>query len=198
MANCVLSTRSAVVRSEAAPDADRSHSRVSVAGVRATILHQPLLKKILLRRANHRHIYIIAAILEPARETAAGFLNRTAAAFGTHHLPCQRIAARRVCKRAAVRALDMGPDLLGSRSTVSGSCRRNFAGTRERAGTRRGLGPRSQAASVTEIGFAPEMTVSIRPCRIFHSHQERSRMTACLISRALVGLVTIAVWEGFS
>jgi hypothetical protein len=32
-----------------------------------------------------------------------------------------------------------------------------FAGTRERVGTRRGRGPRSHAASLMEIGFAPEM-----------------------------------------
>ena len=63
----------------------------------------------LTRRANHRHIVIIARI-KPRRETGRGlfashfessFLNRTAAAFGTQHLPmsapCRktRLQARR-------------------------------------------------------------------------------------------------------
>jgi hypothetical protein len=49
-----------------------------------------------------------------------------------------------------------------------------------------------------EIGFAPEMTVRIRSCRIFDFDQARPGMTAYLISLALAGLVAIAVWEGLS
>jgi len=55
--------------------------------------------------------------LSPRRETGRGlfasdffelgYLNRTAAVFGTQHLPCQRLVARRVCKRAAVRTFAM-------------------------------------------------------------------------------------------
>jgi hypothetical protein len=73
-----------------------------------------------------------------------------------------------------------------------------LAGARERAGARRGHGPRSHAVSLAEIGFAPEMIVSIRSCRIFDSDQARPDMTAYLISLALAGLVVIAVSEGLS
>jgi hypothetical protein len=48
-----------------------------------------------------------------------------------------------------------------------------LAGARERDGTRCGQGPRPHAASLAEIGFAPEMTVRIRSCRIFGSDQAR-------------------------
>jgi hypothetical protein len=50
------------------------------------MLHEPLSKKSLTRRANHRHIFIIAKTTKPAPETGRGLLhldllNRTAAAF---------------------------------------------------------------------------------------------------------------------
>jgi hypothetical protein len=80
--------------------------------------------------------------------------------------------------------------------------RTHFAGTRERAGTRRGRGPRSHAASLMEIGFAPEMTAlsAIMPHIIScqRTVSEEGSMTAYLISLALIGLVAIAVAEGFS
>lgn len=45
-------------------------------------------KKSLTRRANHLHIFILQEFWSPRPvKTAAGFFNRTAAAYGTHHLP---------------------------------------------------------------------------------------------------------------
>jgi hypothetical protein len=54
-----------MVGSAAALDADWPRPSVGVAGIRATIPRGPLSKN-LTRRANHRHIFIIARILEPA------------------------------------------------------------------------------------------------------------------------------------
>ena len=81
------------------------------------------------------------------------------------------------------------------------------ARTRERAGTRRGKDPRPPAASASDdppwiglegIGFAPEMIAqeAIMP-HMVHRQREAS-MTAYLISLALAGLVTIALWEGLA
>ena len=145
----------------------------------------------LTRRANHRHIFIIARTAKArAGKPAAGFSfcdPRTefpesdgGRISWAHHLPKQRIVARRASRRAAVRTI-----------FEIGRCAR----TRRR---RRGRGPRPHAASLAEIGVAPEMTVSIRSCRIFDSDRARPGMTAYLISLALAGLVAIAVWEGLS
>jgi hypothetical protein len=149
--------------------------------------------KNLTRRANHRHIFIIARIAEPgagkpaagffngaavsslrrakrrgnpavvqrteefdtsgkspaylhhrknfrarAGKPAAGFFNRTAAAFATHYLLS---VARRVCKRAAVRASTARYHPLANASRLPwGKPLRTFpdrallAGARERAG----------------------------------------------------------------
>ena len=48
-----------------------------------------------------------------------------------------------------------------------------------------------------EIGFAPEMIAGDHAAH-FHSHTAEADMTAYLISLALVGLVAIALSEGFS
>jgi hypothetical protein len=49
------------------------------------------------------------------------------------------------------------------------------------------------------IGFAPEMIGSISDhAADLIPKQQEAVMTAYLISLALVGLVAIAVWEGFS
>jgi hypothetical protein len=109
------------------------------------------------------------------------FLNRTAAAFHG-----------RTISPSSASSQDAPRGALPSEPLLK------FAGARECAGTRRGHGPRPHAASWTEIGFAPEMTASIRSCRTFDSDQARPDMTAYLISLALAGLVAIAVWEGLS
>ena len=74
-----------------------------------------------------------------------------------------------------------------------------LAGTRERAGARRGQGPRSHAVSLGGIGFAPEMFArsAIMP-HICFTTRLRAVMTAYLIALALAGLMVIAVWEGFT
>jgi len=81
----------------------------------------------------------------------------------------------------------------------------NFVGTRERAGTRRGLKStlaRGPDATIRHADRAWKDTVRARndrmkrSCRTFHSYREAG-MTAYLIALALVGLVSIAVWEGF-
>jgi hypothetical protein len=51
----------------------RQRCRSFVARILASIPLGLLSKKILPRRANHRHIFIIATILKPAPETVAGF-----------------------------------------------------------------------------------------------------------------------------
>jgi len=84
-----------------------------------------------------------------------------------------------------------------------------LAGTRERAGRRRGQkahvrggpGQRRSAIRIAPggIGFAPEMIALNASCRTFNSCQNReASMTAYLISLALAGLIAIAVWEGLS
>jgi hypothetical protein len=105
-------------------------------------------EKKLTRRANHWHLFIIAEILRArAGKPAAGFFNRTAAAFGTHHLPCERIAARRL--QASRRpSLWLGMTFPENRCARFRIMPKNPAGARERAGTRRGHGPRSHAASL--------------------------------------------------
>jgi hypothetical protein len=82
----------------------------------------------------------------------------------------------------------------------------NIAGTRERAGTRRGKSTSARgltAAICLRIaaggtGFAPE-TIATAVCRTFNScPANEAAMTAYLISLALAGLIAIAVWEAFS
>lgn len=75
-------------------------------------------KMILPCRANHRHRFTIATIKPASGKPVAGFLNRTAAAF-------------RSAPHPPVSAL--------SQDASQASCRpSSLAGTRERAGTRRG------------------------------------------------------------
>jgi hypothetical protein len=82
----------------------------------------------------------------------------------------------------------------------------DIAGTRERAGTRRGksMSARGPAAAICSriarggIGFAPE-TIATAVCRRFiRRPANEAAMTAYLISLALAGLIAIAVWEAFS
>jgi hypothetical protein len=42
------------------------------------------------------------------------------------------------------------------------------------------------------------MIAPIAICRAFYFTQRGKRMTACLLSLALIGLVTIVIWEGLS
>jgi hypothetical protein len=81
-----------------------------------------------------------------AGKPAAGFFNRTAAAFATHYLLS---VARRVCKRAAVRASTARYYPLANASRLSRakpfhafSDRALLAGARERAGRGVGFTPR--------------------------------------------------------
>jgi hypothetical protein len=82
----------------------------------------------------------------------------------------------------------------------------SFARTRERAGTRRGKGPRPPAAPPRRsamriapggIGFAPEMIARKAIMPHIHTSSEAS-MTVYLISLSLAGLVAIAVWDGLA
>ena len=74
-----------------------------------------------------------------------------------------------------------------------------LAGARERAGPRRGDDghDRLRPLAVRGIGFAPEMIArfAVMPHIDF---PEGKRMTAYLISLALVGLVALALWDGLS
>jgi len=91
----------------------------------------------LTRRANHRHNDIIAKIVKPAPETAAGFLfpkspNRTAArTSGRHTSPHASSLARRRPNHYHPRVISM---------------RASYARARERAGTRRGVDAATAAA----------------------------------------------------
>lgn len=106
------------------------------------------------------------------------------------------IVARRVCKRAAVRTI-FADIIRAVASACSAKTASDLAGARERVGKRRGQSPRPHAASPWEIGFAPEMIGGDHAAH-FHSRTEEAGMTAYLISLALVGLVAIALSEGFS
>ena len=106
------------------------------------------------------------------------------------------IVARRVCKRAAVRT--MLADMI--RADASACSGKNRIGFSRRARTRRHAAwPKSMSARglPREIGFAPEMIAGDHAAH-FHSHTAEADMTAYLISLALVGLVVIALSEGFS
>jgi hypothetical protein len=187
----------------------------------------PLSKKILPRRANHRHILIIARTsTSPRREIGGGlfeldsvsryFSNRTAAAMRdatSSHARCKRR-----CKRAAVRT-PVEHDLRADASFVPrGNCPTLCAGaafgpgsyisagTRERAGTRCGFSATSARGPSAIIrlcgshrrdrGSRPEMIATAIMPHI--SFIQEVGMTAYLISLSLMGLIAIAVWEGFS
>jgi hypothetical protein len=107
-----------------------------------------------------------------AGKPAAGFFNRTAAAFATHYLLS---VARRVCKRAAVRASTARYHPLANASRLPwGKPLRTFpdrallAGARERAGrgvdlvhVARGIAGRSaMRIALGGRGFVPEMIAS--------------------------------------
>lgn len=95
------------------------------------------------------------------------------------HPPMHRCQKRR--KRAAVRTYSS-----------------EFAGTRERAGTRRGpVSTSARGLHVMEIRFVPQMIAEATMPHILFIPKGEAGMTACLIVLALAGLVAIAVWEGF-
>jgi hypothetical protein len=136
----------------------------------ATILFEPFSKKHLPRRANHQYVFIVAKSFGArAGKPVAGFFNleitnRTAAA-GASPPDAALVAGRRSALPSEPFMLDMifwaNSCLFRRKSTDTFPDRIDFAGTRERAGARRGQYPRSHAASFAEIGFAPEM---IAPC----------------------------------
>ncbi len=138
-----------------------------------------------------------------AGKLAAGFLNRTAAAFfGACHSSHASSSSQDASRRAAVRTFRIGMICSENRFPLS---RIMPARARERAGTRRGKDPRLPPAGPAtirhadrawETGLAPEAQEAIMP-HMVHQRREAS-MTAYLILLALAGLVAIAVWEGLS
>ncbi|QWG17134.1 hypothetical protein KMZ68_19425 [Bradyrhizobium sediminis] len=145
----------------------------------------------------------------PRRETGRGLFRSLTCRIGRRphvmapHPPMHRCQKRR--KRAAVRALLIWWMICSKDGSHYSVHAYFFAGTRERAGTRRGKSPRSHAAPPRRsamrislgIRFAPEMIASSDHAAHFIHTEAGGRMTSYLIALALAGLVTIAVWEGF-
>jgi len=135
-------------------------------------------KKSLTRRANHWQTHIIANREARTGSSVAGFFvsaNGRRPHVTTPH-PSHTLSQRR--QRAAVR-------------TTKTDFR--LAGTRERAGMRRGADAMTvRGPSKRGIRFAPQRSRQAI-CRTVHSGGHP--MTAYLISLALVGLVTIVLWE---
>lgn len=97
--------------------------------------HRPPQRRHLTRRANHRHILIIAGISKArAGKPAAGFFNPS--------FPNRTAAAR----HGATSSHASLPE--ASQAGRRPSLFLNSAGARERAGTRRGRSPRPHAASI--------------------------------------------------
>jgi hypothetical protein len=142
----------------------------------------------LTRRANHPHNDILAQIVKPAPETAAGFLlleipqSDGGPHVRTPHLPhASSPAGRR-------------PNQYHSRVNA-----REFMPVRANAPAR---GVASMPRPPRPLGFGDRVRARNDradrdlPRILFHS--ARKRMTAYLLSLALIGLVTIVIWEGLS
>jgi hypothetical protein len=121
----------------------------------------------LTRRANHRHSEIIAEIVKPAPDPAAGFLlfefpqSDGGPHVRTPHLPNASSPVGRRPNQYRSRAVSMRDN----------SCR--CARTRRHAAWRRCHGRRGPFAEW--IGFAPEMIAPIAICRAFYFTQRGNR-----------------------
>ena len=135
----------------------------------------------LTRRAKHLHTDIIGKVDRPAREIAAGFLfaeihqSDGGARFRRPHSP------HRACLSAASRAAVRTPFTFH----IGRCARTHWPGRRVVSAA---CGP------LTRIGFVPE-TIASPPRSAAHSLSRGERMTAYLISLALLGLVAIVVAE---
>jgi hypothetical protein len=157
----------------------------------------------LTRRANHRHISIVARI-EPAPgnwlwafsfEIPESDGGRTSRRCISH----RRLRRR---QRAAVRTSTFEHRAFGNadihvalaRHLEAGRSLFTLAGARERAGPRRGEVHGRTRPPPMEIGFAPEMiaSIAIMP-HILFTQGIGGSMTAYLISLALAGLVVIVM-----
>jgi hypothetical protein len=135
----------------------------------------------LTRRANHWQNDIIAKVVKPARrKSVAGFFFEIPESDGG------RPARRHISQR-------LSPGRRGLAVVRTFTQTSQLAGTRERAGLRRGSSP--PHAVPDGIRFAPQM-VCARTATMPHILDLQVKpMTAYLIALALVGLVVIAVSE---